>query len=82
MPCPLSVRVFRVNIGCVLASKVFFCSKHRAEPWKIKKQTGIWRGNNFFLNRRALWLSPIISDLLLGLFLFQGNRQRWITHIT
>lgn len=46
MPSVLSSFIFGVITG-VLASKVSFCAKYRAGPWKIKKQTGICKGNNF-----------------------------------
>lgn len=46
----LSLCIFGVIIS-VVAFKVSFCAKHRAGPWKIKKQTGIWEGNNFSRRR-------------------------------
>lgn len=39
MPPALSLCVLEGTTS-VVASKVSFCAKHRAGPWKIKKQTG------------------------------------------
>lgn len=50
MSSALSLCIFGVVIS-VVASKVSFCAKYRAGPWQIKKQTGVWKGNNFLRRR-------------------------------
>lgn len=72
MPPALSLCVSEVMTS-VVPSKVSFCAKHRAGPWKIKKQTGHFgRAGTCCIPGRT-GPKPIISGLLLLLQGFQGN---------
>jgi hypothetical protein len=53
MPPALSLCVF-AGMTSVVASKVSFCAKHRAGPWKIKKQTGHLGGRSVSAQRGGM----------------------------